>query len=101
MVMSWIWTGMILFSLLASLVLGNGSALSAAIPKGAQAGLELAVSIAGSLCLWSGVGKLMEAAGATGLLSRCFRPLLGKIFPSFRKDPVLAGFLSSNVCAYF
>lgn len=101
MVMSWIWTGMILFSLLASLVLGSGSALSAAIPKGAQAGLELAVSIAGSLCLWSGVGKLMEAAGATGLLSRCFRPLLGRIFPSFRKDPVLAGFLSSNVCANF
>lgn len=101
MVMSWIWTGMILLSLLASLVLGNGSALSAAIPKGAQAGLELAVSIAGSLCLWSGVGKLMEATGATALLSRVFAPLLGRIFPSFRKDPVLAGYLSSNVCANF
>lgn len=101
MVMSWIWTGMILLSLLASLVLGNGSALSAAIPRGAQAGLELAVSIAGSLCLWSGVGKLMEAAGASALLSRCFSPLLGKIFPSYRKDPVLAGYLSSNVCANF
>lgn len=101
MVMSWIWTGMILLSLAASLILGNGSALSAAVPKGAQAGLELAVSIAGSLCLWSGVGKLMEAAGATAFLSRCFSPLLGRIFPAYRKDPVLAGYLSSNVCANF
>lgn len=101
MVMSWIWTGMILLSLLASLVLGNGSALSAAVPKGAQAGLELTISIAGSLCLWSGVGRLMEATGATTLLSRIFSPLLGRIFPSFRKDPVLAGHLSSNVCANF
>ena len=99
--MSWILVGMLLVSLGASLVLGNGSALSAAIPKGAQAGLELAVSIGGSLCLWSGVGKLMEKSGATVLLSRCFSPILGRIFPTYRKDPVLAGYLSSNVCANF
>ena len=43
----------------------------------------------------------MEAAGLTGLLSRCFSPLLGRIFPSFRHDPILAGYLSSNVCANF
>ena len=101
MVMSWIWTGILAFSILASLILGNGGALAAAVPKGAQAGLELALSLAGSICLWSGVGKLMEKAGLTGLLSRIFSPLLGRIFPSFRNDPVLAGHLSSNVCANF
>ena len=101
MVMSWIWTLILLFSLAASLLLGNGSALAAAVPKGAQAGLELAFSLAGSICLWSGVGKLMEKAGLTGLLSRFFSPLLGRIFPSFRRDPILAGHLSSNVCANF
>ena len=101
MVMSWIWTGILIVSVIASLLLGNGSALAAAIPKGAQAGLELAFSLGGSICLWSGVGKLMEAAGLTALLSRCFSPLLGKIFPSFRRDPILAGYLSSNVCANF
>ena len=101
MVMSWIWTGILVVSVIASLLLGNGSALAAAIPKGAQAGLELAFSLGGSICLWSGVGKLMEAAGLTALLSRCFSPLLGRIFPSFRRDPILAGYLSSNVCANF
>ena len=101
MVMSWIWTGILVVSVIASLLLGNGSALAAAIPKGAQAGLELAFSLGGSICLWSGVGKLMETVGLTALLSRCFSPLLGRIFPSFRRDPVLAGYLSSNVCANF
>lgn len=99
--MSWVWTGILVLSLAASLILGNGAALAAAIPKGAQAGLELAISLAGSICLWSGVGRLMEKAGLTGLLSRLFSPLLGRIFPSFRRDPVLAGHLSSNVCANF
>ena len=101
MVMSWIWTGILILSLLASLILGNGNALAAAVPKGAQAGLELALSLAGSICLWSGVGKLMEKAGLTALLSKCFSPLLGRIFPSYKQDTILAGHLSSNVCANF
>ena len=66
MVMSWIWTGMVAVSFLAAAFLGNGGALSAAIPKGAQEGFLLAVSLAGSICLWTGVGKLMEYAGLTG-----------------------------------
>jgi len=101
MVMSWIFTIMLALSVLASAILGNGGALAAAVPKGAQAGLELAISLAGSICLWSGVGKLMEKAGLTGLLSRCFSPLLSRIFPSFRADPVFANYLTANVCANF
>lgn len=101
MVMSWIWTGILILSVGASMILGRGSALASAVPKGAQAGLELAISLAGSICLWSGVGKLMEKAGLTVLLSRVFSPLLGKIFPSFKEDSVLAGYVTANVCANF
>ena len=101
MVMSWIWTGMVAVSILAAALLGNISALAAAVPKGAQAGITLAVSIAGSICLWTGVGRLMEAAGLTGKLSRLLRPLLGRIFPSVRKDSALENHLSANVCANF
>lgn len=101
MIMSWVWTGILLLSVISSLILGNGAALAAAVPKGAQAGLELTISLAGSICLWSGVGKLMEKAGLTQLLSRLFSPFLGRVFPSFRTDPVLAGHLSGNVCANF
>lgn len=101
MVMSWVWTGMVALSLVAAALSGNISALAAAVPKGAQAGITLAVSMAGSICLWTGVGRLMEAAGLTGKLARLFRPLLGKIFPSAKKDPTLENHLSANVCANF
>ena len=101
MVMSWVWTGMVALSVLAATLLGNISALSAAVPKGAQAGVTLAVSMAGSICLWTGVGRLMEKAGMTGKLSRLLRPLLGKIFPSIKQDAVLENHLSANVCANF
>ena len=101
MVMSWIWTGMVAVSFLAAAILGNGSALSAAIPKGAQEGFLLAISLAGSICLWTGVGKLMEHAGLTGMLSKLLRPLLGRLFPSVKKDAHLENCLSANVCANF
>ena len=101
MIMSWIWTGMVAVSLIASVLLGNGSALSAAVPKGAQAGITLALSMTGSICLWTGVGRLMEQAGLTGKLSRLMRPILSKVFPSTRSDPHLENCLSANVCANF
>lgn len=99
MVMSWIWTGIVLCSILCSLLLGKGSALAAATIQGAQAGVELAVSMAGSICLWTGVGALMEKAGITELLSRLLRPVLHSLFPGTKKDASLARDLSANICA--
>lgn len=101
MVMSWIFTIILLLSILSALWLGNGPALAAAVPQGAQAGITLAISIAGSVCLWTGAGKLMEATGITAMLSRLLRPLLYRLFPSTKKDPALAGTLSANICANF
>ena len=101
MVMSWIFTGMLLGSVLAAALSGKGGALSAAAVEGAQAGVKLALSITGAVCLWSGVGKLMEKIGLTAQLSRFLSPVLGRIFPSAKKDPQLAGSLSANVCANF
>ena len=99
MVMSWIFTGMVFGSVLFAALSGKGGALSAAAVEGAQAGVTLALSITGAVCLWSGVGKLMEKIGLTALLSRFLSPVLGRIFPSTKKDPQLAGSLSANVCA--
>ena len=101
MVMSWIWTGIVLVSILCALLCGSGGALAAATISGAQAGVQLAISMAGSLCLWSGVGQLMERAGITGLLSRLLAPLLHRVFPGTRTDAALAGDLSANICANF
>lgn len=101
MVMSWIFTGMLFGSVLFAALSGHGGALSAAAVEGAQAGVTLALSITGAVCLWSGVGKLMEKIGVTASLSRLLSPVLGRIFPSTKKDARLADSLSANVCANF
>ena len=99
MTMTWIWTLLTGGGILCALVLGRGAELAAAIPSGAQEGVMLALSLGGSLCLWSGVGRLMEALGITGLLSRLLGPFLYRVFPESREDPLLAQSLSGNICA--
>ena len=99
MVMSYIWFGIVLISLIFALLTGSGSALAGAVTQGAQAGITLAISLAGSICLWSGVGHLMERIGATSALSRLLNPLLRRLFPESKADPLLAGDLSANICA--
>ena len=99
MVMGWIWTGLIALSILSAALTGQGEALAGAAMKGAQSGVTLTVSMAGAVCLWSGVGKLLEKNGAMGLLSKLLSPILGRIFPDSREDGLLRGYLCGNICA--
>ncbi len=99
MLMSWIWTGLLALSLVCAAITGQGGALAAATAQGAQDGVTLAISIAGSICLWTGLGKLMEHSGVMNGISKLLAPLLGRLFPSTRKDRAAKHYLSANVCA--
>lgn len=101
MVMSWVWAALVCASVICAAVNGRASALSAAVMQGAQSGVTLAISIAGSLCLWAGIGRAMEGSGLTEKLSRLLRPVMRRLFPSTREDSALAGALSTNICANF
>ena len=99
MVMSVVWAVLLGGSIICALVTGRGQMLSAGVMQGAQSGVTLAISIAGSLCLWAGVGRLMEKIGFTAALARLLRPVTGRLFPSTREDPKLAQALIANICA--
>lgn len=99
--MSWIWVSFIALSLLGALITGKGSQLAAATANGASEGMKLAISMAGSICLWSGVGRLMEKSGITHILTKALRPFLYLLFPACRTDQELADYLSSNITANF
>ena len=99
MVMGWIFSGLIAVSILSAALTGQSEALAGAAIQGAQSGVTLTVAMAGSLCLWSGVGKLLERGGAMGMLARLLNPLLKRLFPDSRKDPALRGYLCANLCA--
>ena len=97
--MNYIYTAMLLISLICGFLSGTGHKLGAALMEGAKAGMTLSLSLSGPLLLWSGLGKLMDQAGITDGISRIFYPFLKRIFPDIRKDPELKKDLCFNFCA--
>lgn len=99
MAMAWIWTGMVAVSVVYGLVNGTIGAVGAAALEGAQAAVDLCVSMAGVLCLWSGGMAVMEACGLTAGLSRLFRPVLRRLLPDACRDRETLAAVSANVSA--
>lgn len=99
MAMAWVWTGMVVFSLLFGLFSGNLDAVSAAAMEGADSAVQLSFSMAGILCLWSGVMEIMNACGLSKGIAAMFRPLLRRLMPQASKDSKTLAALSANLSA--
>ena len=99
MAMTWLWLGMIGVSVLFGWQNGTLGAVSAAAGEGAQKTVELCLSMAGTLCLWNGVMEVLRACGVLEGLSHLLRPVLGALFPAFRRDRGVMESLSANVSA--
>ncbi|OUP55390.1 nucleoside recognition domain-containing protein [Pseudoflavonifractor sp. An184] len=99
MTMAWIWTGMAVLSILCGLATGRGELVAAAAVEGAQAAVELCVSITGMLCLWTGVMEVMRRSGLAEGLSRLLRPVLSLLFPQVSGDRGVMDSISANVSA--
>ena len=84
--MAWVWTGMVALSVVFGAVTGNLGALGGAAIEGARSAVELCVSMAGVMCLWTGVMEVMNQSGLSALLARMFRPLLRRLLPQTSRD---------------
>ena len=99
MAMPYFLTGLFFLSLLFGCATGQLSAVSAAALTGAQSAVELCLSMAGAICLWSGVMTLMDRCGLSGKLAGLLRPLLRRILPNASRDSETLAALSANVSA--
>lgn len=99
MAMTWLWLAMVGMSLLFGWQNGTLEAVSVAAGTGAQSAVELCVSMAGPLCLWNGVMAVLRACGGLEGLSRLLLPVLGRLYPAFRRDKEVMEALTANVSA--
>lgn len=99
MAMAVVWTGMVALSLVFGLITGNIDAVGNAALEGASAAIQLCVSMAGVMCLWSGVMELMNQCGLSASLARAFRPLLKRLMPNACRDSETLAAVSANVSA--
>lgn len=97
MAMAFIWTGMVVLSVLFGITRGTIGDVGNAAMEGAAAAVELCLSMAGVMCLWSGIMSLMRSCGLTELLNRLFRPVLTRLLPHACRDEDTLAALSGNI----
>ena len=101
MLLSYVWIIMVILSIFCSILTGRTAQTGSAALIGAQNGVMLALSLCGSLCLWSGFAKLTEKSGLARRFSALLRPLLSRLFPEASKDPAALQDLCGNLTANF
>lgn len=101
MAMAWIWTGMAVVSVVCGAVYGRMEAVSAAALEGAGQAVRLCLSMAGVLCLWTGLMEVMDRCGLSRRLGRLFRPVLRRLLPQASRDSETLAAVSANLSANF
>lgn len=101
MLLSYVWIIMVILSIFCSILTGRTAQTGSAALIGAQNGVTLALSLCGSLCLWSGFAKLTEKSGLARRFSALLRPLLSRLFPEASRDPSVLQDLCGNLTANF
>lgn len=101
MLLSYVWIIMVILSIFCSILTSRTAQTGSAALIGAQNGVTLALSLCGSLCLWSGFAKLTEKSGLARRFSTLLRPLLSRLFPEASRDPSALQDLCGNLTANF
>ena len=97
MAMAWVWTGMVVLSLVFGVVNGTMAEVSSAALEGATAAVELCISMGGILCLWTGIMAIMNKCGFIDAISRLFRPILRRLLPRACRDRETLNAISANI----
>lgn len=97
--LNYIWFGMLVLSVLCSLFTGRTAELSRAVTDGADKAVRLVISMAGVMCLWTGILKIAEKSGVTEKISALLAPVIKLVMPECRNNQKAMEAVSANITA--
>ncbi len=90
---------LIIVAVVCGLITQNGSQLTQGVISGAEDSIELLLTIAGMLMLWSGIMEIASRGGLTKVIGKTLAPILRKLFKNVKKDSKALEYISMNVSA--
>ena len=95
--LNYIFGAIILLSVIFGIASGNGGQLADSIMQGAEESVNLLITMAGMMLLWSGIMEIAARGGFTKVIGRLLSPLLKRLFRN--ADGKAMGYISMNVSA--
>jgi len=97
--LTWIWIGLVVASVVVGAVNGKLDAVTKAAFDMAETGVTIALGLVGVMALWLGLMRVAEKAGVIQALARLLRPLFRKLFPQIPDGHPALGSILLNVSA--
>lgn len=104
--LNWIWAGFFFIAFIAALVqafaFGRPEVFKdvvGALFDNSKTGFEISLGLTGVMCLWLGLMKIGEKAGAIEMIARTVQPLFLRLFPGIPKGHPAAGAIVMNMSA--
>lgn len=94
-----LWPMIIIISIICSIFTGKISELSNSVFSGAMEAVNLALSILGMMCFWSGIMHVAEKSGITAKLAKIFNPIIKFIFPEYSSNHSITNAVCMNISA--
>ncbi len=97
--MNYIFSGMVILSLITAFFTGKIDETVSAALDGAKSSVEIILSFAGIMCMWSGFLRLLEEGGMASIIAKLIRPITKILFPRLEKNSVAMEKISANISA--
>ena len=96
-----IWGFFIIGGILTAALFGRMDMVTAAVLSGGKSAVELAITMAGVIAMWSGVLKIAEKGGMIDILSRKLTPAMDFLFPTVPRNHKARQYIAANFAANF
>ncbi len=97
--MTYVFSAMIIVSVIACLLSGSGQSVSEAILNEGVNAVELSIYMLGGMCVWGGIMRVAEKSGVTLKLCKLFRPIAHFLFRDISPDSKAFRLICMNITA--
>ena len=99
MLMSRVLAALLLLAVVFGTLTGRMADVALAAVSGTQQAVELILSIAGTICLWSALMEVMNRSGLALRIANMLRPVIVWLFGKYGRDEQAAEAISQNMAA--
>lgn len=97
--LKYIWSFLLIIGFLFGILNGRVQETTKAIMDGATSGITISISLAGILCLWSGIMEIANKSGITLSISRITAPVIRLLYPEIPKNHPASAAIVMNMTA--
>lgn len=97
--LNYLWSALVVLSILCSFFTGNSQRLSEAIIESSAQAIELLMTMAGVMLLWTGIMRIAQESGLTEMFAKLLSPVLRLLFPNLKNESKALGCISMNLTA--